>query len=66
MSQKPIEQTDCRKCGHPTTVIDSRPHVIGWAKTIKRRRKCTHPGCDARHTTYEVEEGMANDVFTDD
>lgn len=64
MSQKPIEQTDCRKCGSPTTVIDSRPHVIGWAKTIKRRRQCT--SCKARHTTYEVEEGIANDVFTDD
>lgn len=36
------------------------PHVIGW---IKRRRMCNNPDC---HTTYEVEEGIANDVFTDD
>lgn len=43
----------CPFCGSDTKVIDSR---LSNDNTIRRRRKCLNPMCEARCTTREIED----------
>jgi len=46
---------NCNRCGAETAVLETRRSVVvGAVDAIRRRRRCTRPGCDWKGTTYEV------------